>query len=85
MLPCAPVAQWSLLSNADRAAGRSSEVERRTIDIHIVKDLRQGLVEGAAAADVPKEPFRQWGFRGGGVRSPSGPKNDSAPHLAEAR
>ncbi|WKX10541.1 hypothetical protein [Streptomyces sp. NL15-2K] len=43
---------------------QDSQQKRRAIDIHIVKDLQQELAEEAAAADVPKELFRQWGFKG---------------------
>ncbi|WP_019073829.1 hypothetical protein [Streptomyces hokutonensis] len=43
---------------------QDSQQKRRAIDIHLVKDLQQELAEEAAAADVPKELFRQWGFKG---------------------
>lgn len=43
---------------------QDSQQKRRAIDIHIVKDLQQELAEEAAAADVPKELFHQWGFKG---------------------
>ncbi|MEU0450994.1 hypothetical protein [Streptomyces tendae] len=43
---------------------QDSQQKRRAIDIHIVKDLQQELAEEAAAADVPEELFRQWGFKG---------------------
>lgn len=43
---------------------QDSQRKRRAIDIHIVKDLQQELAEEAAAADVPKELFLQWGFKG---------------------
>lgn len=43
---------------------QDSQQKRRAVDIHMVKDLQRELAEEAAAAGVPKELFRQWGFKG---------------------
>ncbi|NEB05330.1 hypothetical protein [Streptomyces sp. SID13726] len=43
---------------------QDSQQKRRAVDIHIVTDLQQELAEEAAAAGVPTELFRQWGFKG---------------------
>ncbi|MGW3560455.1 hypothetical protein ACWDNT_24405 [Streptomyces sp. NPDC000963] len=43
---------------------QDSQQKRRAIDIHLVKDLQRELAEEAAAANVPNELFRQWGFKG---------------------
>jgi hypothetical protein len=43
---------------------QNTQQKRRAIDIHLVKDLQQDLAEEAAAADVSKELFRRWGFKG---------------------
>ncbi|MFC7219619.1 hypothetical protein ACFQLX_15810 [Streptomyces polyrhachis] len=43
---------------------QDSQQKRRAIDIHLVKDLQRELAEEAAAADVSKELFQQWGFKG---------------------
>ncbi|MEU0129853.1 hypothetical protein [Streptomyces sp. NPDC006289] len=43
---------------------QDSQQKRRAIDIHLLTDLQRELAEEAAAADVSKELFRQWGFKG---------------------
>ncbi|MFD9720800.1 hypothetical protein [Streptomyces sp. NPDC059076] len=43
---------------------QDSQQKRRAIDIHLVTDLQQELAEEAAAADVSKELFREWGVKG---------------------
>ncbi|MFD4864254.1 hypothetical protein [Streptomyces sp. NPDC058412] len=43
---------------------RDSQQKRRAIDFHLLKDLEGELAEEAAAADVPRELLRQWGFKG---------------------
>ncbi|MCX5079219.1 hypothetical protein OHA84_38415 (plasmid) [Streptomyces sp. NBC_00513] len=43
---------------------QDSQQKRRAIDIHLLNDLQKELAEEAAAADVPEELFREWGFKG---------------------
>ncbi|WYB31079.1 hypothetical protein V6574_16445 [Streptomyces sp. SM1P] len=43
---------------------QDSQQKRKAIDLHLVTDLQRELAEEAAAADVSKELFRQWGFKG---------------------
>lgn len=63
-----PDTGWTALSQrfSDWLDGldQDSQQKRRAIDIHLLNDLQQELAEEAAAADVPKELFREWGFKG---------------------
>ncbi|MFD7418274.1 hypothetical protein ACFV9B_42660, partial [Kitasatospora purpeofusca] len=43
---------------------QDSQQKRRAIDIHLVVDLQRELAEEAAAADISKELFQRWGFKG---------------------
>ncbi|MFJ7272308.1 hypothetical protein ACIQV3_37720 [Streptomyces sp. NPDC099050] len=63
-----PDTGWTALSQrfSDWLDGleQDAQQKRRAIDVHLLKDLQGELVEEAAAADVPKELFREWGFKG---------------------
>ncbi|WP_405979599.1 hypothetical protein [Streptomyces sp. NBC_00158] len=63
-----PDTGWTALSQrfSDWLDGleQDAQQKRRAIDIHLLKDLQEELAEEAAAADVPKELFGEWGFKG---------------------
>ncbi|MFD5873862.1 hypothetical protein [Streptomyces sp. NPDC060322] len=63
-----PDTGWAALSQqfSDWLDGleQDAQQKRRAIDIHLLKDLQHELAEEAAAAEVPKELFREWGFKG---------------------